>query len=378
MSARTTWRVVRLHGSDGATGLGEYSDAGPAGDALWPSVAARLADGVPVAELTARPDGHRGTGDPAARLAEATVRGALDLAAADLAARRAGQPLWRWLGGDGPRPVARYANINRALRRRTPEEFAEVARAAVAAGYRAVKCAPFDGIPVQERLRAGLARAVAVRRAVPSAELMVDVHHLLTPCQVEGAAPELRALDLRWLEDAVPLDDPEALAAVHGAGIAPLAGGEFATRPGEVAPALARLAWLLPDVKHAGGFGPARRLAEAALAAGVGVSLHNPAGPVATAAGLHLAAALGPGVETEFAFGEAPWRASAVRPPEAPDGPWLLPPDGPGLGLELDPARWTATPVRPGRAPGPDQDLGPDRTAGFDQAVGPERAGVLR
>ncbi len=66
---------------------------------------------------------------------------------------------------------------------------------------------------------------------------------------------------------------------------------------------------------------------------------------MATAAGLHLAAALGPLVETEFAFGEAPWRPRAVRPAESGDGPWLLPAEGPGLGLDLDPARWTAVPV---------------------------------
>ncbi|WP_405020167.1 hypothetical protein OHV05_28165 [Kitasatospora sp. NBC_00070] len=346
VSGRTRWDVLRLRDRDGAVGLGEYSDAGDGAARLWPGLAARLADGVEVATVLAELD-QLATGPD--RFTVLTVRGGLEQAATDLAARRAGQPLWRWLGGRAPRPVRRYANLNRALRHRTPEEFGEVAAAALATGYTALKCAPFDGLAPDERLRGGLDRARAVRRAAPGAELMVDVHGLLTLDQVLSAAGELAGLGLRWLEDAVAPDDPAGLAAVHAADIAPLAGGEFATAPEQVGPALrsGRLAWLLPDVKHAGGPTAARRLAEEALAAGAGVSLHSPSGPVATAAGLHLAAALGPSVETEFAFGEAAWRRLSVSPAESPDGPWITPPDGPGLGLDLDPAHWTVTSPTP-------------------------------
>ncbi|MFF0410742.1 enolase C-terminal domain-like protein [Kitasatospora sp. NPDC004745] len=331
VSAGTTWRVVQLTDGDGAYGLGEYSDAGPGADEVWAAVAAGLAEGGSVSAVVAGLN-RRGP------LAVRTVRGALELAAADLAARRTGQPLWRWLGGTEPRPVARHASIDRALRLRTPEEFAEVARAAVADGYRAVKCAPFDGLPAEVRLRVGLARAVAVRRAVPQAGLMVDVHGLLRVDDVLASARELGALGLRWLEDAAPVASLRAVA-----GIAPLAGGELAADLSELQPALQEglLAWVLPDLKHAGGFRAATSLVSAALGAGAGVSLHNPAGPVATAAGVHLAVALGPSVETEFAYGETAWRADAVRPAEAGAGAWLRPAAGPGLGLELDRRRWT-------------------------------------
>ncbi|AUG80574.1 hypothetical protein CFP65_5894 [Kitasatospora sp. MMS16-BH015] len=375
VSARTSWHLVRLRDADGACGYGEYSDAGPQAAALWREIAARLAAGAGVGEVVAALDTEEwsaaapGEADPAVgrvgprvriagaavgpftvgRFARLTVRGALDQAAADLAARRAGLPLWRWLGGAAARPVRRYANLNRALRSRTPEEHAAVAAAAVAVGYTAVKCAPFDGLPPAERLLGGLARLRAVRRAAPEAELMLDVHHLLTLSQVFAVSEELRALDLRWLEDAAALDDPAGLAVLAAAEIAPLAGGEFATDPGELAEALAdgRLAWVLPDVKHAGGLAAARRLATAAQAAGAGVSLHNPSGPIATAMSTHLAIACGPAVETEFAFGEADWRHATIRPSEVPDGPWLLPAEGPGLGVEPDSEQWHTIPVCP-------------------------------
>ena len=338
VSWRTIWWVVELTASDGVIGLGESSDAGPGARRVWAEVDALLRDGVTVEQVLALLGGSGTADDPPRALARATVRGALEQGLTDLRARQQDRPLWQFLGAGSARPVHRYANINRALRTRTPDDFARTAAAAEAAGYTAVKCAPFDGLPPEHRLREGLARARAARRALrPSTALMVDAHLLLGVDEILAAAPALAALDLRWLEDAVALDDPEGLAAVHTAGIAPLAGGEFATDPDQVRAALhsGHLAWLLPDVKHSGGFAPALRLADEARRAGVRVSLHNPSGPVATAAGLHLAAACGPDTETEFAFGEAGWRGSSVTPPEPSHGAWMTPPQGAGLGIRL-------------------------------------------
>ncbi|MEY9956626.1 enolase C-terminal domain-like protein [Streptacidiphilus sp. MAP5-52] len=343
VSARTTWWVAALTDTDGRTGLGESSDAGPGARRVWARVDASLRAGVPAEEVLSRL--HEVTSPELARL---TVHGALEQALTDLRARQAGVPLWQALGASEPRPVHRYANINRALRTRTPQEFAEVAAAAEAAGFRAVKCAPFDGLPPEHRLREGLGRARAARRALrPNTALMVDVHLLLSVDEVLAAAHELRALELRWLEDAVDLDDPAGLAAVHAAGIAPLAGGEFAAAPEQVRAALrsGQVDWLLPDVKHSGGLAAARQLADEAGRAGAQVSLHNPSGPVGTAAGLHLAVACGPDAETESAFGETPWRGGGVTPAEPSRGAWLTPPGTVGLGVDLAPQHWRPVPL---------------------------------
>jgi galactonate dehydratase len=344
---RTVWHVVRVTDDDGRTGLGECSDAGPALAAAWRSAQqliraghADLATAVTClrAQCLVEPDPDR-------RLALATVCGGLDQAHADLAARRADQPVWQWLGGEEPRPVPRYANINRALGERRPDDFAAVAAAAVRDGFTGVKCAPFDGLTGADRVRQGLDRIKAAREAIgPEIELMLDAHHLIGPPEALAVADELAELGLRWLEDAVVLDDPDGLANLHRAGIAPLAGGEFAFDVAEVRPALdsGRLAYLMPDVKHAGGITGALRLARAAQEAGVTVSLHNPSGPVATAAGLHLAAVCGGATETEFAYGEVAWRPSTLRPPEPVSGAWLPVPTGPGLGVQLaDETLWT-------------------------------------
>ena len=347
VSSRTTWWVVELSDALGRTGLGESSDAGPDARRVWAEVGAYLRQDIPVeAVLGLLRRGH--PADPSLAFARVTVHGALEQALTDLRARQEDRPLWQVLGAGAARPVHRYANINRALRTRIPEEFAQVAAAAEAAGYQAVKCAPFDGLPPEHRLRKGIARARAARRALsPSTAFMVDAHLLLGVDEILAVADELRALDLRWLEDAVALDDAAGLAAVHAAAIAPLAGGEFATDPAQVRAALhsGHLRWLLPDVKHSGGHQRVLRLAEEAKRAGVNVSLHNPSGPVATAAGLHLAAACGPDTETEFAFGEASWRGDSVAPAEPAAGAWLTPGHGPGLGIDLNHDLWQPCPL---------------------------------
>jgi galactonate dehydratase len=230
------------------------------------------------------------------------------------------------------------ANIKRGLRRRSRVYFAETAAAAVAAGFTAVKCAPFDGLDRAGRLAGGLARVRAVRAAIgPDVALMVDAHHQIGVRDVLAADGDFAALGLRWLEDVTVLDDLAALAALRVAQVAPLAGGELAFDPAEVTPALAHLDYLMPDVKHAGGPSGALRLAAAAHTAGVRVSLHNPSGPVGTMASLHVAVAAGGSAETEYAYGEAAWRSQAVRPAEQA-GPALLVPPGAGLGVRLNEA----------------------------------------
>ena len=81
--------------------------------------------------------------------------------------------------------VAAYANINRSVRERTPAALPPRRARAVAAGYRAVKLAPFDGViaadaaqtPIDARTRDGLDRVFAVRDAVGAdVAVMVDCH----------------------------------------------------------------------------------------------------------------------------------------------------------------------------------------------------------
>src|SRR5690606_19002996 len=84
----------------------------------------------------------RKTGVPAA-----IVWGGIEQCLWDLIGQAAGLPVHAMLGGKLRQTIPQYANINRSTERRTPEGFAEQAKLAVADGFRAVKLAPWDGMP---------------------------------------------------------------------------------------------------------------------------------------------------------------------------------------------------------------------------------------
>ncbi|WP_035849797.1 enolase C-terminal domain-like protein [Kitasatospora azatica] len=330
VSGRTDWLLLRLTDEDGVTGWGECSDAGP-----LPAVARVLAGGE------ADPFTHR------------TVLGAIRQAQADQCARRAGVPLWQWLGGTGPAAeVELYANLNRAPGGRAPSELAGTAAAAVRAGFRTVKLAPFD-TPGGDRLaHLGLARVQAVRAAVgPDVRVLVDCRERLPLAELLPLLEPFARLGVGWLEDGVGISRPAELAELRRRTEIPLAGGEFADHPCQLAAVDGLLDIVLPDVKHAGG--PRQALALARAAGPARVSLHNPAGPVATLHSAHLAALL-PAEPLEFAFGEVPWRAELLTAPERIGDGRLTLPDGPGLGAEPDLRHRAIVPAWRGSCPLPE------------------------
>jgi galactonate dehydratase len=328
---------VCVRGSDGYTGYGECSDAGGDVVELFADVAGEFAGvtrGDEVEHIAAVADTMlAGRASFAAR----TVVGGVEQALCDLAARRTGQPLWKWLGGAARPMLPLYANINRVTGGRRPEDVAAAGVAAVADGFNAVKCAPFDasldGYPLPE---AGLSRLRALRAAVgPGVSIYVDCHERLPLPDVLGVLPDLAALNVAWLEDATVCTDLTGLHQLRSATAIPLVGGELVSTTDEIIPAVQRdlLDVVMPDVKHAGGLLRATRIARAVPQ--VQVSPHNPSGPIGTAVSAHLAATVPNFSVLEYAHGEAAWRSEVVHSAEIVGAGDLHVPDGPGLGLEL-------------------------------------------
>ncbi len=213
--------------------LARESGGGPLTGPDWETLADRLDTA-----------GARWVSAPAgagARLARRTVLGGLATAVADGAARRAGLPLGAWAARGvgaglgtaadqalraGPSTVPLYADLNRAVRERTPRAAAEPARRAAAAGFRSVRCAPFDGLPPGERMTAGLDIVRAVRKAVGDGiQVLLNAHHRVTVDELLAHRAELAELRLGWLEDATRLDDVAGLRRLRdGLGV-PSAGG---------------------------------------------------------------------------------------------------------------------------------------------------------
>lgn len=352
-SPRGNWLFVLVDTDAGITGLGEASQSG--NDRLVRAALEQLGEqlaGVDptqpevVWERTGRGGGVFSGGS--GRVG-ATAMSAVDQALWDLAGKALGVPVWRLLGGRRRQRVRLYANLNRGTADRRPEGFARAAAAAVEAGFRAVKCTPFDEVNyrsldrdgVEADVDRGVERLAATRRAIgPDVELLVDCHCRFDLALAGRIADKVRHLNLFWFEEPVPRDQVDALCQISATSGLTTAGGEALFGRAGFWEYITRRAVhiIMPDVKHAGGITECRRIAALAETAQIPVAPHSPAGPVSTMAGVHLAATIQNFLVLEYAFGEVSWRGDLIRPAERVVDGFVEVPDTPGLGIELDEA----------------------------------------
>lgn len=348
VSPKTVWSFVRLTTTDGLAGIGEASVQRAGLDldgALAPLRNAAV--GRPLASALAFVDNA-----PRDTLAEAAVTSALEQAIWDVCGRFAGEPVWALLGGDGSRRIPLYANINRRTVDRSPAGFAASAREAVAAGFSALKLAPFDELmpAIAEtadglaRIAAGVDRVAAVREAIgPSHDIFVDCHWRFTPASAQRTIDALAALRVVWFECPVP-EREDTIGVVttlrthaNARGMR-LAGLEELTSPEAFRPWLAAGAYdvVMPDVKYCGGIADLIAIGELAARHGAACAPHNPTGPICHAASLAACAALAPPNLLELQWDETPrFYTLAPATPRPVHGECALP-ARPGLGVELE------------------------------------------
>lgn len=252
----------------------------------------------------------------------------IDIALWDLAARRDGVPLHRYLGGDaGKTDVPVYVT---GINPDAPEQFA---RARQAEGHRAFK------LKVGFEMGRDLANLHAMREALgPDAVITCDANQAWSLEQARGFVREARGLNLQWLEEPMRVDAPDAdWLALARASTIPLAGGEnLQAREFDDAIALGALQVIQPDVTKWGGITGNLRVARAAVAAGKRYCPHYFSGGLALLSSLHVLAAAGGTGLLEFDAHPNPNRESIVGD--------LLPlrdgrvpiPTAPGLGVEPD------------------------------------------
>ena len=339
------WYFVHVLTDEGLRGLGELTPGASAAGtlaALWQlEEALRGQDPGTIEQIV-----HR-HGTPDRSRDQIAALSGVEQALWDLCGKRLDTPVHVLLGGACRDEIPLYANINRISRIaevRTPDWFADNAKAAVAAGFSAVKLAPFDGMPMDlDRAAAGqlgIDCMRTVREAIgPDIDLMVDVHSHFTERGALELADELRDLDLYWFEQPTPESDLDACLRVkEGCGMTVAGGEQRMLRHGFVE-VLERpvMDVIMPDVTVIGGIGELKKTAAMAAAHGIVTSPHGPFGPVMIAAGAQAMMAHPEFSILEFGWGETAWRQDLVVPPEDVSGGKLrVSRTAPGLGVELN------------------------------------------
>jgi len=251
----------------------------------------------------------------------------IDMALWELAARRAGQPLWKFLGGRDP-AIGVYAS---GLDPDGPEKLAEVKRDQ---GYSAFKLKVGFG---RER---DIANLRALRKVLgPRARLMVDANQAWTLDEARAMQSLLAEFDLGWLEEPLRADTMLAqwqeLAAVGGA---PLAAGENMAGDAQFDAAIRSRAFavLQPDAAKWGGFSGCLPVARRIIASGLRYCPHFLGGGIGLLASAHLLAAAGGDGMLEIDANPNPLRSEACGAlASIRDGRATLT-EAPGLGIVPD------------------------------------------
>lgn len=205
-----------------------------------------------------------------------------------------------------------------------------------------------------------------LKRAVgDDVELMVDGSEIFTLPTALAVADALASIGVRWFEEPLPQSERAGIEELGRRSAVPIAYGEHLFSAEEAIDGLRRGEFqvLQPDASTVGLI-EARKMAQAGNLFGARVVPHVCAGPVALAAGVHLAATL-PGVRAvEYPLTLAPgWEAlgddAGLLPDSIVDGK-LRVPTRPGLGVNVDEA---ALRLHPYRAPANRSGM-PDRFVG--------------
>ena len=283
----------------------------------------------------------------------------IDQALWDIKGKDLGVPVWQLLGGrvrdrvrfydhlGGGAPEATYGEMD-------PAVVAELAQRSVADGFDAIKVLAVPrSRPLESnaRVREAAAAMAAIRGAVgPDVQIMVDLHGRTTAAMAIRYGQALAEHDPWFFEEPVPPEDVDGHLAVAQAlpGI-PIATGERLIGRWAFRPFFERgaIAVAQPDVCHTGGISEVRRIAAMAEAHGISVAPHNPLGPIATVANLHLAVATPNHLIQEVMRSDVPWRDEVVRGVPPIIDAHMSPPEAPGLGIEIDEVAAAAHPYEP-------------------------------
>lgn len=263
----------------------------------------------------------------------------IDLALWDIFGQACGQPVGRLLGGRYRDRVRPYASV---LMQDPPSLAFELQRLR-AEGFRAFKIGwgPFG----RQSHRTDEAIVAAARNAVgPDCRLMVDAgaSDAFWPNGLAWAKRTARMLadhDVDWFEEPLSPDRLDDHAELRRSATVPIAGGEVLTRRQSFWPwfEAGALDVVQPDVTKVGGLSEQRRIAWAAAEAGVAFVGHGWNTAIGLAADLQLASALPHTDLVEYCTG-SPYIDDLTIDGFVLDADGYLPvPDGPGLGVRLDP-----------------------------------------
>jgi L-alanine-DL-glutamate epimerase-like enolase superfamily enzyme len=283
----------------------------------------------------------------------------LEIACWDIIGKAAGKPVHALMGGRCREGIRSYTYIYPPQGDVTPDgragtvyTDAEVAaaRAAeyVAEGFTALKFDPAGPYTVYDGRQpdlAALERSEAFCRAIRAAvgtraDLLFGTHGQFSTSGAKRMAARIAPYEPLWFEEPVPPEMPEEMAEVARVSPVPIATGERLVTASEFARVLrlGAASILQPALGRVGGLWTARKIAALAETHYAHVAPHLYAGPIEWAANVQLAACIPNFLVLETIEQGGGFHAELLDRPIRWEAGYVIPPDEPGLGVNLDEA----------------------------------------
>jgi galactonate dehydratase len=278
----------------------------------------------------------------------------IEMACWDIVGKELGKPVYELLGGRVHEKLRSYTYVFRALddperpvtqTSKEPDEVAERAAFYVEQGFTAVKVDPFlwnSSLDPRTASLEELTRAETLFRKVREAvgdrcDLLLGTHGQFNTSSALRVARRFELFNLLWFEEPVPPDVPEEMAKVAARTPIPIASGERLTTKYEFRRLLelGAASILQFDLGRVGGILEAKKISGMAEAYYAQIAPHLAGGPVQGAANIQLATCspnflILEGIETWSGF-----LAELVKPAIVWEDGYVIPPTGPGLGVEF-------------------------------------------
>jgi galactonate dehydratase len=279
---------------------------------------------------------------------------AVDIALWDIVAKSVNLPVYKLLGGKCRDKVRVFSNVTGE----TLEQLAESASKSVKQGFTALRVTPFSRDTTMQTPTKVVKTAVEMVKAIRESvgyevDLGVEIHRNLSLGEAVILAKELEPYNLLFYEDPVGPESIDALDYVARHVNIPIATGERTYNMWQFKELIDKktVSLIRPDISLAGGFTHCKKIAALAEASFVGVFPHLMGSPVNTAAQVQLDAAIPNYVLQESNIIRPPLSEIVDQPVKLERG-YVIVPDRPGIGVEIDEDVLTEYPYGPRKITG--------------------------
>ena len=270
------------------------------------------------------------------------VISAIDMALWDIAGKVANQPIYNLLGGQYHEKLRAYAYMPSVDLDKYPEKAGEVAVQLLEEGNSACKIDPFMPLhPIRDIPLAQIEHAGKIFESIRNAvgnrlEVGIGTHGQMPTYSAIRVANYLEPYHPFWFEEPVMPENIDEMARVAAHTSIPIATGERLVTKYEFAQVLKKQAAqiLQLDVGQCGGITEAKKIASMAEAHYAMIAPHMYCGPVAAAAAIQIDT-----WSPNFLIQEAnqgPLHKKIFKEPLVFENGFIVPPTGPGLGVEFD------------------------------------------